>query len=73
MPTESGIPQVTATWHIKLLYECPHCEEIVDIMDDWECYIVQELEFGEHDTDESRNIEYECPMCGEKVLLTLEF
>lgn len=59
-----------ATWIIRLDAECPHCQEIVDLLDCDEI-LSDGLMIGEHGTEASVRREVYCPLCGGEFEATL--
>lgn len=64
---------VEATWNIGLWCECPHCSQYVDLLSYGDFWDGRQLEIGEHETENSRDIEVVCPECEQEFPVTLTY
>ena len=65
--------KTNACWTLKLEATCPHCEGDIDLLDDPEFFEANEISWGEHNTEATRNIEIACSSCGEPFVVYLEY
>jgi hypothetical protein len=66
---------VTATWTVELNCDCPHCGEWVDVLegaDFWDAHHGS-LEIAEHNTERSRNVAVQCPLCEKDFEIDCEY
>ena len=67
------VAPVSAQWDVELWTTCPACEEWVDLLDDPDFWDGRELGIPEHGTENSDNLEVECPRCGHKFRVCCEW
>lgn len=66
-------PTYTAVWSCSLIAECPACKETVDLLEYPDFWDGRSLDFIEHDTERSRDIEVICPDYGHEFQVDLEW
>jgi len=54
---------ITAQWCVELNCRCPKCEEYVNLLDTPDFWDGRKLDIPEHGTDNSDNVEVQCPKC----------
>jgi len=54
---------ITAIWYIELTCDCPSCNECVNLIDFPDFWDGRSIEPGEHDTENSNELEVVCPEC----------
>jgi hypothetical protein len=64
---------ISATWNIELMCECPHCEEYVNLLDYCDFWVDRRLDVCEWGTERSKNVEAICPECNEEFVVDLEY
>lgn len=62
---------VAATWYVELKCTCPHCDEWVDLLDSPDFFEYHRIDIPEHDTYRTKDMEVDCPECGEEFLADL--
>jgi hypothetical protein len=62
-----------ATWDISLNTDCPGCGEMVDLLDYADFWDGRKLNLAEHDTDRTRGVEVQCPLCHHEWKVDLEW
>lgn len=55
---------IEANWSVSLDCDCPNCKEFVDLLEDPDFWDGRNLEIPEHGTENSDDLEVECPKCG---------
>ena len=64
--------KITATWHLRLMANCPGCSERVDLLDDPDFWDGLPCDPCEHHTPRTMNMEVVCPECGHEFQVTTE-
>ena len=64
---------VMANWNFTLDAKCPACSECVDVTAVNGFWDDKTLDSGEYGTDNSTNIDAECPLCAHDFKITCEF
>lgn len=63
---------VLANWNFTLDVSCPACGECVDVTTIQSFFDDKELGYGEYGTENSTNIDAECPLCAHDFKITCE-
>jgi len=62
-----------ATWIIELNADCPNCKEYVNLLDYVDFWDGRKLDYAEHRTDRSTDVDVVCPGCGHEFIVDLEY
>lgn len=63
-PCELAEAACSAQWYVELRAECPNCKQDVDLLDAPDFWDGRQLDIPEHGTENSNNLEVDCPECG---------
>jgi hypothetical protein len=55
------------------MFDCPACEEFVDLIQYADFWDERELDICEHGTVRSKNVEVVCPECGEEFYVECNY
>ena len=64
--------KTVATWKVSLDCLCPYCSHEIDLSGG-DFIGNSQIEFGEHETDRTTDMEAFCPMCGAEFTVDLEY
>ena len=59
----SLVANTPAFWSVELNCECPKCGEYVNLLDAPDFWEDRTLDIPEHGTENSNNLEVQCPVC----------
>lgn len=65
--------KLKATWTIELNTECPFCGEYVDLCDADDFWSGRLFKVGENGTENTRDVEAECPRCHRTLVVDFEY
>lgn len=68
-----GAAPCSASWHVSLDCDCPKCGEYVNLLDAPDFWDGRTLDIPEHGTEQSNNLEVQCPECGHKFKVCCEW
>ena len=69
----AGAAPCSASWHVSLDCDCPKCGEYVNLLDAPDFWDGRALDIPEHGTENSNNLEVQCPECGHEFKVCCEW
>ena len=69
----SHISNIIATWHVSLHCKCPKCSEYVNLLDCADFWDGRDLEIPEQGTQNSCDVNVQCPICDHEFAVDLEY
>lgn len=69
----SANKNVSAVWTVELRCDCPKCGQWVDLLDFTDFWEGRKLEIAENGTDNSQDVEVDCPECGHEFKVDCEY
>jgi len=67
------MPNRTATWTIELNSQCPGCGDYVNLLDYDDFWDGRQLAVAENSTENSRNLQVNCPNCNHEFIVDCDY
>ena len=64
---------IKAIWTLELNTVCPNCGEHLDLLDDGDFWEENRIQAGEHETEQSKNIDAWCKECEHEFKVDLAY